>query len=197
MSGMNIGQILMTSILSKHSPGLKTRTRHSAGNCIAFSTQRRGCLFQNDLTNLLILHRPWHVPAFLPTMLMPTSEGAGCQSYFHARARRIGKIWPESRVLPLGYPLPPECREDGLHALLRRFSLVLAETREGTVTTQTPPLALSAAVSALALLVPHAASAQGQYLGLPTEVFPGGGRRTVSRVYLSHLSLLGRAETAQ
>jgi hypothetical protein len=32
MSGMNIGQISIYSILSTHSPGLKTRTRHSAGN---------------------------------------------------------------------------------------------------------------------------------------------------------------------
>src|ERR1039457_5881615 len=32
MSEMNIGQILIRSILNTHSPGLKTRTRHSAGN---------------------------------------------------------------------------------------------------------------------------------------------------------------------
>jgi hypothetical protein len=32
MSGMNIGQISIYNILSTHSPGLKTRTRHSAGN---------------------------------------------------------------------------------------------------------------------------------------------------------------------
>jgi hypothetical protein len=32
MSGMNIGQISIYSISSTHSPGLKTRTRHSAGN---------------------------------------------------------------------------------------------------------------------------------------------------------------------
>jgi hypothetical protein len=32
MSGMNIGQISIYSILSTHSPGLKTRIRHSAGN---------------------------------------------------------------------------------------------------------------------------------------------------------------------
>jgi mannose-6-phosphate isomerase-like protein (cupin superfamily) len=34
MSGMNIGQILNRSILRTHSPGIKTRTRHSAGNGI-------------------------------------------------------------------------------------------------------------------------------------------------------------------
>src|ERR1039457_6895838 len=32
ISGMNVGQISISSILSTHSPGLKTRTRHSAGN---------------------------------------------------------------------------------------------------------------------------------------------------------------------
>jgi hypothetical protein len=35
---MNIGQILIRSILSTHSPGLKTRTGHSAGNCAAALT---------------------------------------------------------------------------------------------------------------------------------------------------------------
>jgi hypothetical protein len=58
--------------------------------------------------------------------------------------------------------MPPVSLCDG-------FLFMLAETREGTVTTHTGLLVLSAAVSALALLVPHAASAQGQYLGLPTE----------------------------
>jgi Putative undecaprenyl diphosphate synthase len=37
---MNIGQILIRSILSTHSPGLKTRTRHSAGNA-SFGVNRR------------------------------------------------------------------------------------------------------------------------------------------------------------
>jgi hypothetical protein len=34
MSGTNIGQILNRGILKTHSPGIKTRTRHSAGNGI-------------------------------------------------------------------------------------------------------------------------------------------------------------------
>jgi IS5 family transposase len=33
---MNIGQISISSILSTHSPGLKTRTRHSAGNRVVY-----------------------------------------------------------------------------------------------------------------------------------------------------------------
>jgi hypothetical protein len=32
MSGMNIGQILIRDILSTHSPGSKTKTKHLAGN---------------------------------------------------------------------------------------------------------------------------------------------------------------------